>query len=105
MKMENMLTQEFIKMGLSLGPLLLLIAIFVVLTALTVCFLLFCRRSRKFANRLEEYVHYILEDEKEEESTERIGAVSAVAMEDHEVHLSKGQQEELLQEILGGFLS
>ncbi len=106
MQMGDILMKEWVVRGLTYGPLLLLLGCFAVLVVLTARIFVFCRRSRKFANRLEEYVYYILDDghEDRQDAGKEIREEPR-QNEEEKPALTKGQQEELLQEILGGFLS
>lgn len=86
---------------LGLAFLLLGILLFVVQLLFFIGFLIFCREVRQITKELKEYVFYIL-DKEEEDSVKEIEA----EREEKALKISsKGQQEALLQEMLGGFLS
>jgi hypothetical protein len=88
-----------------LGPVFFLLAagIFAVLLLLTLRFFIFCRECKKVAKRLEGYVYYILEEEDPEQPMGQAGV--SLEEQNKPKPMTKGQQEALLQEILGGFLS
>lgn len=86
---------------------LLGLGILVLLLILVLKFFLFAAACKKTAKRLEEYVYYILEGEDSGEAREPDMAplVTEEKTKEGSPPLTKGQQEALLQEILGGFLS
>jgi hypothetical protein len=90
-----------------LGPVFFLLAagIFAVLLLLTLRFFIFCRECKKTAKRLEGYVYYILEEEDADPEQSMGQAGGSLEEQNKPKPMTKGQQEALLQEILGGFLS